>query len=185
MKDIFFTSDTHFGHDKEFLWSGRGFGSVEEHGEELVKRWNEIVKPGDIVYHLGDMLLSTQYEEQSIEWVKRLNGEIHWIYGNHDSDRRIGVILTLCDNVVEGMGTSYRMKMDKINLYLSHYPTITINPIDSEEAMKKTIVYNLHGHTHQTSNYNDAFRFNNYHVGVDSHNLYPVSWEEMKADLKL
>ena len=34
---IYFTSDTHFCHDKEFLYKPRGFSSIEEHDKTVVE----------------------------------------------------------------------------------------------------------------------------------------------------
>ena len=53
---IWFTSDTHFFHNKNFVYEPRGFTSVEEMNEEIVKRWNEKVGPNDIIYLLGDII---------------------------------------------------------------------------------------------------------------------------------
>ena len=36
-------------HDKEFIWGARGFNSVDEMNIEIVKRWNSVVAPEDIV----------------------------------------------------------------------------------------------------------------------------------------
>ena len=49
----FFTSDTHFGHANVIKFDNRPFANIEEHDEELVRRWNAVVKPGDVVCHLG------------------------------------------------------------------------------------------------------------------------------------
>lgn len=49
--------------------------------EEMVKRWNSVVGPGDVVYYLGDFSLANR----SVEYfAPRLNGEKHLIMGNHD-----------------------------------------------------------------------------------------------------
>ena len=56
--ETWFTSDTHFSHIPEFLWGPRGFSNEREMNEAIVDRWNNVVKPGDIVYHLGDMALT-------------------------------------------------------------------------------------------------------------------------------
>ena len=55
---IFLTSDTHFGHDRDFIYEPRGFLSVKESDEEIIRRWNSIVRPDDIVYLLGDVMLN-------------------------------------------------------------------------------------------------------------------------------
>ena len=80
-KKIWFTSDTHFGHQKEFLWAPRGFNSIEEHDEMIIHNWNEVVGPNDDVYHLGDVMLNDN--EHGLECLKRLNGKIHITIGNH------------------------------------------------------------------------------------------------------
>ena len=74
MSKIFLTSDTHFGHDREFLWGPRGFTNSQEHDEAVIKNWNETVSPDDIVYHLGDLMLGDN--AHGIECVKRLNCHI-------------------------------------------------------------------------------------------------------------
>ena len=96
---VWFTSDTHFCHAKDFLWAPRGFSSANEMNEALVERWNSVVPKGwgAIVYHLGDMCLTDT--EAAIPYIKRLNGEIIWIRGNHDSDNRVKTILQECSNV--------------------------------------------------------------------------------------
>ena len=86
MSQIWLTSDTHFGHDREFIWSPRGFKSVEENDTEIIKRWNEVVKPEDIVYHLGDVILGDN--AHGIECLKQLNGQIKIMSGNHDTNAR-------------------------------------------------------------------------------------------------
>ena len=83
---IFLTSDTHFGHDREFLWGPRGFKSSREHDEAVIANWNSVVGPEDTVYVLGDLMLgNNEYGKSCIE---RLNGNICLIRGNHDTDRR-------------------------------------------------------------------------------------------------
>ena len=42
---IWFTSDTHFNHNKEFIWKVRGFNTCDEMNEFIVRRWNEMVQP--------------------------------------------------------------------------------------------------------------------------------------------
>ena len=54
---IFFTSDTHFGHGGALGLYRRPFASVAAMNEGLVERWNEAVKPEDVVWHLGDFAI--------------------------------------------------------------------------------------------------------------------------------
>ena len=54
---IYFTSDLHFNHNKNFIYESRGFKSIEEHDKEIIKNWNNIIKDNDDVYILGDLML--------------------------------------------------------------------------------------------------------------------------------
>ena len=54
----FFTSDTHFNHANVVQYDNRPFADEDEMTHELIQRWNGVVHPGDIVYHLGDFSLS-------------------------------------------------------------------------------------------------------------------------------
>lgn len=76
----FFTSDTHFYHAKAA--SFRGYASAEDMNEALIAKWNAKVRPGDTVYHLGD--LSFASPKLTAQVVEKLRGRIHLIPGNHD-----------------------------------------------------------------------------------------------------
>lgn len=80
--NIFFTADHHFGHENIIKFSERPFESLEHMNEELIKRWNEKIGPGDTVYHLGDISLGKP--DFTKEILDRLNGNIHLIKGNHE-----------------------------------------------------------------------------------------------------
>jgi len=166
--NIFITSDTHFCHDKEFLFGGRGFSSPEEMNEQIIKNWNELISPNDIVYHLGDVMLSNT--EGGLECLKRLNGKIYLAIGNHDTNDRIKRYKE-CKNI-EDIQFAYRLKFNKKNLFLSHYPTLTDN---HEEKPIELKVINLHGHTHEKSKFSSSPLC--YHVGLDAHKLKPIYLE--------
>lgn len=80
---IFFTSDLHFGHENVLKFDNRPFQTVEEMDEELIRRWNNKVGKGDLVYVLGDMIWKTETNEAAA-LIKKLNGQIILIKGNHD-----------------------------------------------------------------------------------------------------
>ncbi len=84
MGETFFIGDTHFGHKNIIVFEGtknlRPFATIEEHDEEIIKRWNSVVRKHDIVWHLGDVA----FGKHSLEHVKRLNGAKRLIAGNHD-----------------------------------------------------------------------------------------------------
>lgn len=78
-----FTSDTHWGHENVLRYDNRPFSSIEEHDEELIRRWNVCVQPGDIVYHLGDVAWHNKQVDVE-RLLKRLRGTKILICGNHD-----------------------------------------------------------------------------------------------------
>ena len=59
MSKVFFTSDTHFGHNNIIKYSGRPFKDANHMDEMLIKNWNATVSENDEVYHLGDVSLTS------------------------------------------------------------------------------------------------------------------------------
>ena len=160
---IWITSDWHFGHNRMFVWQARGFNSVEEMNEELITRHNSLVQPNDDVYVLGDLMLGLP---DNASYIKRLNGKLHLVRGNHDTDVRWELYKTL-PNVVE-LENSIYLKYRKYHFYLSHYPSLTGN-LEKESLHQMTL--NIYGHTHQ--------RPYMFHAGVDSNDCYPVNIDKI------
>lgn len=185
MGKIFVTSDLHFNHSREFLFAPRGFSSVAEMNEAIIERFNSIVSDEDDLYILGDLCLGGGGEEilaANMALIERLNGRLHIILGNHDTPARIKMY-ALCKNVVD-IKYADMIHYRHYHFYLSHFPTLTAN-LEKESLHQCTIC--LYGHTHQQSNFYNDIPFM-YHVGVDSHNCYPIllddAIEEMKAKVK-
>lgn len=72
---IWFTSDTHFYHNKIVEYCQRPFASVEEMNEELIARWNSVVHRDGIVFHLGDFGFGGAEKWNKI--LDRLKGRIY------------------------------------------------------------------------------------------------------------
>ena len=170
---------TFVSHQPNFLWEPRGFTSVEEMNEAIIERWNNIVKPGDLVYHLGDIMLSDN--KKGIECFNRLNGEIFVIWGNHDSDNRKNLLAAECPHF-RGGWYAYLIKHGKLNIYLSHYPTLTANYDDNEKYFSQHVL-NFHGHLHTKNKFYQDIPFM-YNVALDAHNNAPVSFDEIISDIE-
>lgn len=175
MGKIFVTSDTHFGHDREFVWGLRGFSSIEEHDAAIIANWNSVVGPDDVVYHLGDVMLKDN--EHGMNCLRQLNGTIYIVPGNHDTSTRLKLYDTLenvhvlTSNVNELKIGAIYLKYNKYNFYLSHHPTMTSN-LEKAPYLGLHLI-NLYGHTHQQKSfYNDIPYM--FHVGMDSNNCTPV-----------
>lgn len=82
MKNIFFCSDTHFGHSNIIKYSNRPYENVAEMNEALIQNWNALVKPADEVWHLGDFAFMQFDVFKTL--LRQLNGNIYFVRGNHD-----------------------------------------------------------------------------------------------------
>jgi len=168
---IWLTSDWHFGHNRNFIYEPRGFSSIEEMNKTIIDKYNSKVAPNDIVFCLGDCMLGDN--DKGIECIKQLNGKIYILPGNHDTSNRLRLYSTIPNVII--LSLAELIKIGKRPYYLSHYPTMTGN---------FDVPYiNFYGHTHQKTNFYDDMPFA-YHVGVDSHDCYPVNFNEAIEDIR-
>lgn len=137
MGNRFVISDTHFGHtnswEKFKLPNGdplRPFTSTEEMDETMVERWNDVVRPQDTVYHLGDVVIN----KKSLHHVKRLNGKKRLVRGNHD-------IFKDNDYREVGFDSLYGVRVFVDKFILSHIP---LHP----DCITDRFKVNVHGHLH-------------------------------------
>ena len=178
----FFISDTHFNHNKPFVYADRGFKTIEDMNEAIIENWNRVVGKEDKVFVLGDFALGTDLD--SIDKIlHRLSGEIHLIRGNHDTDTKWDFYKNSDANVYVHDWV-YTTKMGKNMVYMSHFPTII-----NDQYMKplNKAVINLFGHTHsklKLYEHADEFNYYMYNVACDANNCTPVSWEEIYAYIK-
>ncbi len=172
---IYFTSDWHFNHDKDFIWKKRGYNSVEEMNDDLINKICSTLDEGDELWVLGDLVMGDIDKAAAV--LSRIPYSVHFLVGNHDTLRRV--------NLYDSLGWINHERAIQVtdgnwDFYLSHYPTVTMN---YDDVKKHHPLINLHGHTHyQNKFYNDNPYM--YNVGVDSQNGYPVSIDKIKADIK-
>jgi len=134
MPATFLVSDTHFGHAgvcrftrNDGVTKLRPWDTPEEMDEEMIRRWNDRVRPSDKVYHLGDVVIN----RKALRTLHRLNGDKVLIRGNHDIFR----------------DDEYRTYFRELRAYhvlngmiLSHIPV--------HEASLGRFGVNIHGHLH-------------------------------------
>ena len=174
---IFIVSDLHLGHSKDFIYGARGFETVEDMNEAIIRKWNEVVDDEDEVCILGDLVMGP---EVNLQMLRRLKGRLHIVRGNHDGDIRWDFYQEL-PNVVE-VGNSIYFSYDGYKFLLTHYPTITTRA-DVMKPLKKCLV-NLCGHTHTKDPFEDWGIGMIYHCELDAHDCAPVRIEDIIADLK-
>ena len=175
MKDIWLISDTHFGHsnilefkDKEDkLIRGSKYQTVEEMDQDMIENWNCVVKPGDKVYHLGDVFFGDK--ESFIKKWKRLNGQKRLILGNHD-DARFFAKHELVAKI-----DVWRM-FPEFGMILTHIPLHESVLYEGRFRNFKGQVVNVHGHLHQNPSPSDKHVC----VSVEQIDYTPIHIEEVR-----
>jgi calcineurin-like phosphoesterase family protein len=178
MRKIWVISDLHFCHNRDFIYGKRGFESIAEHDEAIIKNWNKLVSAEDDVYILGDSMLNDNVA--GCACLRRLAGHKHMLIGNHDSRERVAQYEQLFNTDV--LGCAYTMKYKGYTLYLSHYPTLTDNH-DGDKPLNRRVI-NLCGHTHTTDRWSDFDKGLIYHVDVDAHDMKPTLLDDIIEEIK-
>lgn len=175
MPAVFLVSDTHFGHAgvcrflREDGTKLRPWDNPDDMDEEMVKRWNDTVRPNDKVYHLGDVVIN----RKALKTLARLNGDKVLIRGNHDIFR----------------DEEYRLYFRELRAYhvmngmiLSHIP------IHADSLGRFGV--NIHGHLHANrvkvqDTYKRLVIDTRYHcVCVEQTDFRPVLFEHVLERIK-
>ena len=80
---VFFTADTHFGDHRTINIARRPFADTAAMDAALIERWNAVVGPQDVVWHLGDV---ARRPADVAGLLARLHGTKHLLRGNNDPD---------------------------------------------------------------------------------------------------
>jgi calcineurin-like phosphoesterase family protein len=200
---VYFISDLHHLHNPVRwavpLWKQRGYESVTEMNEDQITTINKIVRPNDILWHLGDITLNCS-ESQFEEFITRLQCQnIYCLWGNHNSptwaiyQRQIQKIkettkvheLTGSAEDIEIYPLRYRnlvffgnyqeLVVDGQCMVLEHYPVHVWNNM-------KDGVWHLCGHSHYNLPFSKADNLDAklLDVGWDGQ-LKPYSMEDLRA----
>lgn len=136
--NIYVTSDNHFNHWNINRYCKRGFKSLEQMNNTMVKRWNSNIRPEDIVIHLGDIIFTKGQSSEIKKMIGKLNGRKILIKGNHDRKSYSWYLTNGFDFIIErGI---WRFNKKKV-LFVHDPKSITHNDY-------KTCDYILHGHLH-------------------------------------
>jgi len=152
-----FTSDTHFNHEKILEFSRQNYKTPDEMNWDIVRIWNETVKPDDTVYHMGDFAFKTGLMKEATRILTAsLNGVKHLKKGNHDNMKHIGdfpFASISMDGFVEIRGVKFRMAhfpypWGRTPKDLAERPECMTEPIVNPETGKNYPL--LCGHVHAT-----------------------------------
>lgn len=176
----FYSSDYHLGHWNIARYCNRPFKTLEDMDEAIICNHNSRVKPGDILYHIGDFAFRNTpggkegegTVTRSQEYEKRLNGKIIHVRGNHDRQNSTKTII------------------ESIHIYTHTKNILLIHKIDGlcyDDVKKYDFV--LCGHVHNNWAhkfiYRDMSRKDRVpviNVGVDVHKFHPVTMEEIISE---
>lgn len=169
---IFWTSDTHFGHNSAVTKGWRPmFSTVEEMDAVLVQNWNSVVPKDGLVFHLGDF--SFRNNRRTHEILDQLHGRIALVKGNHDDNLSKSVrdrFLWVKDY--------YRAKMesyipgDETRIVMSHYAMRVWNGYHRGAWM-------LYGHSHASLPPLGM----SMDVGVDNNGMRPISYRTLQLEM--
>lgn len=173
-KAVWITSDFHFFHRNlcrgTSVWidrSGcRDFDTIEQMNDTILNNINTVVKPDDVLIHLGDFAFGGRDNVISARKNIKCINLIH-INGNHDiaisKDSELQKLFTWVGDYTE-------LKYEHLFFCLFHYPLATWNGKNYGCIM-------IHGHCHTTVN-----KFNNgriMDVALESNNMKPYNMSEI------
>ena len=174
-RKTFFSSDHHFGHFNVIKYANRPFASVNEMDNELIRRHNSVVSKHDVVYFIGDFAFYRD-PEKIVELLRKMNGEKHFISGNHDKSMYTDLVMKQFQTFSK---TPYReiyvqdadARGGRQSITLCHYAMRVWNK--SHHG-----AFHLYGHSH--GSLPDNPHSLSFDIGVDSWNFTPVSYERVK-----
>lgn len=173
--DIFLISDTHWRHDNIYGFTYRNaagvfqrvrpqFDCAKDADEFMREQWNSVVKPGDHVWHLGDMTMARNagQQDQFISFVRSLHGHKRLVLGNHDHFP----LHVYASAGIQKIVGSHR----HAGLVYTHWPVHPVN------IATPKVLANVHGHIHQ-----NVLAGKYINVCVEHTNYAPIPLEDILA----
>lgn len=174
---IWFTSDLHFWHKNVCKYCNRPFESIEEMNQSIVDNWNSVIKEYDDVFVLGDLGFCGIEKLESL--ISQLNGRIHLIQGNHDSDKIVRGLIArgLIEDVhsLQHIVVTGDEECPEQDLTLCHFPMI-------DWYNKERGAWMIHGHQHQAPE-TPSCSVAHWDVGVDKNGWFPINFEQLKINI--
>ena len=176
---VWFTSDTHFGHENIIRFCNRPFRNAEEMNAELIRRWRETVPKDGIVFHLGDFAHGSSRLWNDI--LNALPGRKYLILGNHDMKTIRQGFMSHFELVTQQM----TIRVGGQAIVLNHNPFLCYGGSYRD-------VWQLFGHVHSGPASHTGLDHPRlkmlfplqYDVGVDNNDFRPVSFAQVKAKIE-
>ena len=162
--NIYFASDFHYNHQRDFIWTPRGFKSYQEHDKFLENQCASL-KDNDLLIYLGDYSLNST-DEQTSSLLHKTRAQIFYIFGNHE-------------------GYHSRFYRNSLQRFFGEKGNAQIFPF----SVDKTNNLGMPGITHNNGKYcNDITYFGEEGYFQIGNNFYfcrhmaPLIWDRMKYD---
>jgi calcineurin-like phosphoesterase family protein len=165
MTNIFFISDTHFGHANICKFTRddgtplRPWDDIDQMDSDFISKWNKKVSKTDLVYHLGDVVMNRKH----INIVAALNGRKRLVLGNHDTCTPEEYA-----KYFERVYGAYKFE----DMWLTHIP------IHEDSIFPRTNI-NIHGHLHAKQVPSSAY----FNVSVELIDYEPIALEELRLKI--
>lgn len=142
----YYIADLHFFHAAmNNKMDHRGFTDVVQMNEYMVRKWNGKVRKNDEVVIIGDFSFGSP--EETSELLKRLNGRLYLIQGNHDRflrNKEMDLRRFVWVKPYEELQDNRR------KVVLCHYPIMCYNGQYRLDEDGNPRTYMLYGHVHDT-----------------------------------
>jgi calcineurin-like phosphoesterase family protein len=164
---IYFTSDTHFGHEAMMRpeFCNRPGVNRDEMDDFIIDAWNETVPDDGHIYILGDFSFRNREETEDI--IEQLNGYKYLIEGNHDAR-----MARSTKDMFEWSKPYHELRAlwdgGKLRICLGHYAMRHWNQGHYGS-------WNLHGHSHGSLPPNGR----QLDVGVDTNGMKPYTFYDV------
>lgn len=169
--NVFFTSDTHFGHKNIIEYCDRPFLTVKEMDENMIYNWNSVVGPKDYVFHAGDFCFGSKTDWKSK--LSQLNGIKYLAAGNHDLNITPEYFIDVQQIFNIRILGDPELSSDGQRIAVCHYPMFSYY-----QSHRGAI--QVFGHHHGSLLNKKLLSPNHLDVGVDVHNFTPISYEKVK-----
>ncbi len=176
MNKTWFIADTHFGHTAILKYEDRPWENTDQMDTALINNWNETVSDEDVIWHLGDVALTTK--PRILQILAQLKGHKHLVCGNHDRGRTC----TWWRNHGFESAVKYPQTVELIlkqpgRGFIPGGPIVTLSHV----PVPNTEILNIHGHMHankyRTMSDGDPALYRC--VSVEQTGFRPVSLEEL------
>lgn len=173
--NLFFTSDLHLDHENVIEYCERPFTSIDAMNQIIIDNWNSVVGKNDYVFIAGDFCFGKI--DKWRYYLNKLNGRKYLAAGNHDKSIPRDMFLDVQHlfNIIVKFDDE--LESDGMRFTVCHYPMLSWYQSHRGSVQ---IFGHHHGKLSGKNLNNIKLMSNQLDVGVDVHDFYPVSYQQVK-----